>query len=194
MTEREQAVAPPASVLEARERAELIVSAERVQFAIDQTAVRLAARLAHANPVLLCVMQGGLMYAGELARRLQFPLQLGYVHVGRYRNATQGGALDWIAKPNVDIAGRHIVLIDDILDQGVTLLELLRWLGGQGASAITTTVLVNKEVARAEPVTVDFAALRCPDRFLIGCGMDYQGYWRNLPAIYAVPRDMEDVQ
>ena len=192
MSEPEAALAPPARVLEARERAELIVSAERVQFAIDQTAVRLAARLTHANPVLLCVMQGGLMYAGELARRLQFPLQLGYVHVGRYRDATSGGVLDWIAKPNVDIAGRHVLLVDDILDQGVTLNGLLRWLGGQGASAITTTVLVNKEVQRAERVAVDFAAVSCPDRFLIGCGMDYQGYWRNLPAIYALPRDMED--
>ncbi len=94
----------------------------------------------------------------------------------------------------MDIAGRHVVVIDDILDQGVTLRELLRWLGEQGASAVTTTVLVNKEVARTDRVAVDFAALTCPDRFLIGCGMDYQGYWRNLPAIYALPRDMEDAR
>lgn len=180
--------------LQARERAELIVAAAEVQFAIDQTAVRLTTRLAQANPLLLCVLQGGLMYTAELARRLQFPLQLSYVHVGRYRDATRGGTLDWLARPPQDLAGRHVVLVDDILDQGVTLRELQRWAHDQGASAVTTTVLVSKDVARVEPIVVDYCALSVPDRYLFGCGMDYQGYWRNLPAIYALPRDMEDAQ
>jgi hypoxanthine phosphoribosyltransferase len=184
----------PEQVLQARERAELIVSADAVEFAIDQIAVRLAAVLAEKNPLLLCVMNGGLPYSAELARRLQFPLQLGYVHVGRYGTATQGGTLEWMAQPSIDVSGRHVLFVDDILDEGVTLMELVRWARGAGASGVTSTVLVEKDAPRAEKVVVDYPAMQCPDRYLIGCGMDYQGYWRNLPGIYALPGDMVDAR
>jgi hypoxanthine phosphoribosyltransferase len=196
--------AVPQQVLQARERAELMVDADAVQFAIDQTAVRLSTLLAEENPLVLCVLQGGLAYTGELSRRLHFPLQLSYVHVSRYRGATHGATLEWIARPPLDVAGRHVLLVDDILDQGVTLSELVRWTTEQGARKVTTTVLVDKQIAQptdrpgdmapgpADRIAVDYPALACPDRYLFGCGMDFQGYWRNLPAIYALPRDMED--
>ena len=182
----------PVGVVQALERAEVMVAAEAVQFAVDQMAVRLSTVLADQNPLLLCVLQGGLPYTAELARRFHFPLQLDYVHVGRYRGATRGSELEWIAKPQLDLAGRHVLLVDDVLDQGVTLAELAVWAEQQGADRVITTVLVDKDVARPERIAVDFSALHCPDRYLIGCGMDYRGYWRNLPAIYALPRDLED--
>lgn len=182
----------PTDVLSARERAEEIVCGQRVQFAIDQTAVRIGARLASENPLLLCVLQGGLNYTAELARRLLFPLQLGYVHVGRYGDRTSGRDLRWIARPSVEVAGRTVVLVDDVLDQGVTLGELVRWANEAGARRVITTVLVEKEIARPGRLAVDFAVLHCPDRYLFGCGMDYRGYWRNLPSIYALPEDLED--
>ena len=187
----------PKQVLAARQRAELIVGADEVQFAVDRVAVRLSALLAQENPFVVCVMQGGLPYTGELVRRLHCPLQLGYVHVGRYRGTTHGGQLDWIAEPQLDLSGRHVLLVDDILDEGVTLAALVDWANAQGARRVTTTVLVHKVLvnegsAEVRPVVVDFPVLQCPDRYLFGCGMDYRGYWRNLPSIYALPLDMED--
>jgi hypoxanthine phosphoribosyltransferase len=185
---------PPAAVLGARARAEEIVSAEAVQFAIDQMAVRLTVALNDANPVLLCVLHGGLNYTGELLKRLAFPLELSYVHVGRYGHATSGQTLNWFAKPAIELAGRHVLLIDDIFDQGKTLSALVDWSMAEGAARVTTTVLVDKllDGGRDGAISIDYPALRCPDRYLFGCGMDFRGYWRNLPAIYALPGDMED--
>lgn len=192
---RDGAGAPP-QVLGARARAEEIVSAEAVQFAIDQTAVRLTVALNDANPLLLCVLHGGLPYTGELMKRLPFALELSYVHAGRYGEATHGQELAWYARPTIELKGRHVLLIDDIFDQGKTLSALAAWAFAQGAIAVTTTVLVEKllGVQRSGTIHIDYPALRCPDRYLFGCGMDYRGYWRNLPAIYALPQDMEDRQ
>ena len=182
----------PAEALEARERAELMVDAEAVTRAIDQTAVRVTAALKHGNPLLLCLMHGGLPYCGRLLQRLHFPLELGYAHLTRYQGGTRGGALEWLAKPRQSLAGRQVLLVDDVLSQGETLQTVRDWAAAAGAERVWSTVLVRKERKANEAVAVDFAALRLADRYLCGCGLDYRGYWRNLPAIYALPEDLED--
>lgn len=187
---RPPAGAPP-EVLAARERAELVASAAEVAVAVDRLAVRLALDLADANPWLLTVMHGALPFAGALLPRLNFPLEVGYVHVGRYRDATRGGQLDWHARPDYPIAGRTVLFVDDVLDRGETLAELVRWAREQGAEAVATAVLVSKRIDQPRPVEADYVALECPDRYLFGCGMDFKGYWRNLPAIYALPPELE---
>jgi hypoxanthine phosphoribosyltransferase len=184
-------VPPPPAVLGARHRAELVVAESEVLAAIDRLSVRLALRLADANPWLLAVMHGALPFAGALTMRLNLPLELGYLHVERYRRGTRGGVLEWRSTPDYDLAGRTVLLVDDVLDRGETLAELVRWARAAGAREVLTVVLVDKQVDAERPVRADFAALECPDRYLFGWGMDYQGYWRNLPAIYALPDDLE---
>jgi hypoxanthine phosphoribosyltransferase len=177
----------------ARANAVELVSAAAVATAVDQVAVRMTLALATENPLLVCVMNGAVPFAGALLPRLQFPLQFTHVHVSRYGDATRGGELNWHSEPDLDVSGRHLVFIDDILDQGLTLAALRHWALARGAARVSIAVLVDKQVpdAQQRPVAADFVALRCEDRFLIGCGMDYQGYWRNLPAIYAVPTDSD---
>ena len=182
----------PAAVLEVGRRAEMLIDADAVTHALDQTAVRISMALKHADPLALCILQGGLFYCGRLLARLRFPLELGYVHVARYRGATTGGALQWIAASAHDLTGREVLIIDDVLDQGETLAAVCAWASAAGAAKVWSTVLVRKEVSGIRAMEVDFAALRCPDRYLVGCGMDYCGYWRNLPDIRALPRDLED--
>jgi hypoxanthine phosphoribosyltransferase len=182
---------PPPAVLAARRRAEVLVNEADVRAAIDRLSVRLALRLKAANPWLLAVMHGGLPFAGSLVMGLNFPLQIGYLHVERYRQGIRGGALAWHSQPDYDLRDRTVVLVDDVLDRGETLAELVRWARTAGAREVLTAVLVDKTVAVERPVQADFAALTLPDRFLFGWGMDYQGYWRNLPAIYALPVDLE---
>lgn len=184
-------VAPPADVMAARARAELLVRAEEVTAAIDRLSVRLSLDFAERNPHLLTVMHGALPFAGALLPRLAFPLTIGYVHVGRYRDATRGSALVWHAEPDYRLDGRTVLLIDDVLDRGETLAELVRWAAAAGAGVVRTVVLVDKRVDAKRPLDADYVAVECPDRYLFGCGMDYRGYWRNLPAIYALPKDME---
>jgi len=169
----------------------VLVPEPEVRAAIDRLSVRLALRLRGVNPWLLPVMHGALPFAGALITGLNFPFQLGYLHVERYRHATRGGVLDWVSKPAYDLRDRTVVLLDDVLDRGETLAELVRWAQAVGAREVLTVVLVDKQVEGPRPVRADFAALACPDRYLFGWGMDFQGYWRNLPAIYALPADLE---
>ena len=181
----------PDKVLAARARADELVDEPGVQFAIDQTALRITVELHDANPILVCVMNGGLPYTGELVKRFDFPLELTYVHVGRYHNTTEGGALNWHARPAIDFSNRNVLIVDDVLDKGETLKALVEWVSEEGARQVQTTVLVLKEVAVQGRVNVDYVGLRLPDRYLFGCGMDYEGYWRNLNSIFALHEDME---
>jgi hypoxanthine phosphoribosyltransferase len=181
----------PPAVRRARREAELVVAPADVQRAIDQVAVRIALTLQDRNPLVLAVLHGGLPYAAELLKRFGFPLEVGYLHVGRYGGATHGGELRWHAQPDYGFAGRTVLVVDDILDRGETLAAIVEWVREAGAANVVTTVLVEKEIGASRPIAADFSALRCPDRYLFGCGMDYQGYWRNLPGIYALPKPME---
>ena len=182
---------PPQEVLEALRRAEPVVDAETVVRAIDRTAVRVTLALKDANPLVLCIMNGGLVYCGRLLARLHFPLELAYAHLARYGDSTRGGALTWLAKPARSLAGRQVLVVDDVLDEGDTLREVCGWAHAGNAARVWTTVLVRKKAPRNRAVDIDFAALECPDRYLFGCGMDYRGYWRNLPGIHALPDDLE---
>ena len=183
--------AVPADVLAARARGEILVGEEAVSAALDRLSVHLTLRLEDANPLLLTVMNGGLPFAGSLLGRLAFPLEIGYVHVGRYRDALRGGELVWHAEPGHELTDRTVVFLDDVLDEGKTLAALTAWAIEGGAREALTCVLVDKDIGRSRPLTADFVALTCPDRYLFGCGMDYRGYWRNLPAIYALPEALE---
>ena len=117
---------------------------------------------------------------------MRFPLQVGYLHATRYRSGIRGGAIDWIAPPRPEVAGRTVLVIDDIFDEGDTLKAILEEVRRRGAAAVYSAVLVNKRHHRKVPgLQVDFIGLEVPDRYVFGCGMDYKEYWRQLPAIYA---------
>ena len=178
----------PADILAARDAAECLFDAAAVARAVDQLAVRLAVRLDGAHPIVMCVMNGGVILTAELLLRLHFPLEVSYVHATRYRDATHGAVLEWRAPPSVDVAGRTVLLVDDVLDEGHTLAAVVREAARVGRRERSSPrVLVDKDIGRPRPVRVDEAALRCPDRFLFGHGMDYRGHWRNLAGIYALP-------
>lgn len=166
--------------------AERLCSPEQIARALDRMAAAITARLADRDPLALIVMSGAFIPAAHLLSRLSFPLQVGYLHATRYRGATRGGAIDWIATPRPPVAGRVVLVVDDIFDEGDTLKAILDEVGRQGAAEIYSAALVNKQHDRKIPgLTVDFIGLDVPDRYVFGCGMDYQEYWRNLPAIYA---------
>jgi hypoxanthine phosphoribosyltransferase len=156
---------------------------------VDQLAVRLAIRLDGAHPIVMCVMSGGLILTAELLLRLHFPLEVSYVHATRYNNATTGGSLNWLVSPGEEVSGRTVLVVDDVLDAGHTLAAVVARLEHLNAKEVITAVLVDKDVVRSVPVRIDEAALRCPNRYLFGHGMDYRGHWRNLAGIYALPVD-----
>jgi hypoxanthine phosphoribosyltransferase len=150
-------------------------------------AAKLAPRLERTNPVVLAVMHGGAFAALGLCERFTFPHEFDYVHVTRYRGATRGRELKWRVRPSKALAGRTVLIVDDILDHGTTLLALQRELDRIGVAKRLTAVLVVKtlERKRARP-RVAASGLTVEDVYVFGSGMDYCGYWRGLPGIYAV--------
>jgi hypoxanthine phosphoribosyltransferase len=176
-------------VKRAMAEADCLATPAEVNAALDRMAAEITVRLADANPVCYCVMNGGLVIAGRLLSRLDFPLEVAYLHATRYGHALDGEKmLDWRVRPTQDLAGRTVLVIDDILDEGHTLEAIVAHCIDEGASEVLTAVLVDKQHGRkARPgMKPDFHGLEIPDRFLFGCGMDYKGYWRNAPGIYAL--------
>lgn len=167
-------------------RAELLVSGEDVERALDRIAEEISGDLAASDPLVLCVMTGAVIVAGRLLPRLAFQLQLGYLHATRYRGATRGGDLAWLHRPSAAIQGRHVLLLDDILDEGLTLEAAAAACREDGAASVRCAVLVEKERARSATLRPDYIGIRTPDRYLFGYGLDYRNYFRNAPGIYAV--------
>lgn len=166
--------------------ADLICSAGEVERAIGRLANDLTRRLENANPLVLTVMGGAVIFAGQLLPKLAFPLEADYLHVTRYGDATAGGKLAWLAEPRTPVADRVVLVLDDILDEGITLAAIKSRLLGLGARECLVAVLTEKDLGRAKPIHPDFVGLRLPNRYVFGCGMDIRGAWRNLPAIYAL--------
>lgn len=168
--------------------ADLLAGEAEVVTAINRMAAEITAVLQESRPVLLCVMNGGLIFAGQLLTRLLFPLEVGYLHATRYGHETSGGGLAWLARPAIELRGRTVLLLDDILDEGITLAAVADYCRQQGALQVLTAVLIDKQHDRkmAPGGKADFTGLETGDRFLFGYGLDYRGFWRNAPGIYAV--------
>lgn len=176
----------PDAVSRAFSQAEQLHTQVATAHAIDRMAVAITATLQDQNPVVLSVLQGGLYLTGQLMARVVMPLQQGYVHVGRYTNEQQEGELHWYGGAYPSLAGRCVLLVGDVLDRGVTLQKLLDWLHEQDVSCTYTAVMAKKNSDCLVRPPVDFVGVECPNRVLFGCGMDFEGYGRNLPSLYGL--------
>ena len=172
--------------LKVLENSEQICSADQVTAAVSRVAGEVTTMLAGSNPLVLAVMGGATIFAGHLLPQLAFPLEYDYLHASRYGDATTGGELSWIVEPRTSVQGRTVLLVDDILDEGITLAAIKERLLGQGALVCYIVVFTDKNIGRPKPITADFVGLTLPNRYVFGFGMDIRGAWRNLPAIYAL--------
>jgi len=166
-------------------RADCLYDQTAVAQAMDRMAAAIAADLADRDPILMCVMNGGLVPTAMLMERLHFPLRVDYLHATRYRERTSGTELQWKKHHDADIRGRCVLVVDDILDEGYTLEAILAYCRSEGAAEVRSAVLAHKLHDRGVELQADYAALTVPDRYVFGYGMDYKGYWRNAPGIYA---------
>lgn len=171
------------------ESAELLHSAGAVDGAIARVAEQIAAKLKDQYPLVLSVMGGAVVFTGRVLPLLGFPLDFDYIHASRYGAATSGGAIDWVVEPKGNVAGRVVLVLDDILDDGHTMHAIRERVLGLGARAFYCAVLTDKTKTTLKPIGADFVGLSVPDRYVFGCGMDVRGAWRNLPAIYALRED-----
>jgi hypoxanthine phosphoribosyltransferase len=168
------------------ETADEICSAECVAAEVSRVAKEVSEKLALRHPLVLSVMRGSVIFSGQLLTQLKFPLDFDYLDVTRYGTATVGGRIDWKVSPGTAVAGRVVLVVDDILDEGHTLAAVRAKLTEAGAAEFYAAVLAQKDIGRPKPIAADFIGVTVPNRYVFGCGMDVHGAWRNLPAIYAV--------
>lgn len=183
----------PEHVRDVFAKATCIFSKAEVEKALDEMAHEISERLANSNPIFLCVVVGGIVSLGNLLPRLDFPLEVDYVHATRYRNDTVGKDLVWKAEPTTNLKDRTVVIVDDILDGGVTLEAIVQYCKAKQAKAVLTAVLVDKYNARLPNglKSADFCGLKVENHYVFGYGMDYKGYLRNAPGIYMVAPEHE---
>lgn len=167
------------------QNAELIHSEEAVSFAITAIAAQLNLDYANEPPIVLCVMGGAVYFTGQLLPKLSFALELDYVQATRYHGNIEGGELKWVVKPKANIGNRNVLILDDILDEGLTLKAVADQCMLQGAKEVKVAVLLEKLLNKQKPISANYVGLTAPNRYVFGCGMDVNGWWRNLPAIYA---------
>jgi hypoxanthine phosphoribosyltransferase len=170
----------------ALQRAELICSEAEARKAVERVAREINATCAGTHPLVLSVMGGAVVFTGQLLPLLNFPLDFDYVHVSRYGDERAGGALRWKVEPHENVRGRHVLIVDDLLDEGKTLAAIRQRVLALGAVSCRCAVFAEKMTGRAKAMHADFVGVELPDRFVFGFGMDLQGAWRNLGGVYAV--------
>jgi hypoxanthine phosphoribosyltransferase len=168
------------------DEAEELFGAEEVRAAVARMAGEISARLKDEFPVVLSVMGGAAIFTGQLLPLLHFPLEFGAIEVTRYNNDIQGREITWRLPPRDNVRGRTVLVVDDILDEGITLAAIHKTLREMGASRVMSAVFADKDIGRAKPVVADFIGVTVPNRYVFGFGMDAYGLWRNLPSIYAL--------
>ncbi|MEJ2454461.1 MAG: hypoxanthine-guanine phosphoribosyltransferase [Candidatus Thiodiazotropha sp.] len=169
--------------------ADELYSRQQVEQAMDRLAIEITGRLSGEDPIVLSVLNGALIPTGHLLTRLNFPLRQDYVHATRYRGNTEGADLEWIGQPRTSLRDQTVLVVDDILDEGITLAAIVEACREAGAKAVYSAVLVEKLHDRGVGFKADFVGLTVEDRYVFGYGMDYNGYLRNVPAIMALPPD-----
>lgn len=173
-------------ITKVKQQAVLLHDEATMEAALDNLASAITQVLADKNPLVLCVINGGIIATGKLLPRLDFPLTLDSIHASRYRNQTSGSSeIHWLFKPTTPLQDRTVLLVDDILDEGHTLKAIIDWCKEQGASAVYSAVLLDKNLPQTKPVQADFVGLQVANHYLFGYGMDYKGYLRNAAGIYA---------
>lgn len=168
---------------------EVLFTADQVNAATTRVAHELNRDYADKHPLVLGVMGGAVVFTGQLLPQLEFPLDFDIVQASRYGEKTVGTHLTWRVTPRDNVKGRHVLLVDDILDEGVTLAAIVELLKSQGAASVECAVFCTKdygdEINSRKPLKAKYVGLVVPNRFIYGYGMDVSGAWRNLPAIWA---------
>ena len=160
-----------------------LYTADQIQEAIHRTAAQILERFGTEEQVIaLCLLNGAIWYTADLLRCLPPNFELQTIRISSYEGMDSTGKLKWHgALP--DCKGKRVLVIDDVLDTGLTMKEVCEALYANGAAAVVSTVVINKKGRRNVLFEADFCALHCDDLFLVGYGLDFNGKYRNLPYI-----------
>jgi hypoxanthine phosphoribosyltransferase len=157
-----------------------------IQVAVRQVAEAINHDMAGKDPLFLCVLNGAFMFAADLMKSVNVPCQLTFIKLASYEGLYTTGAVKEIIGLNESVVGRTVVVVEDIVDTGITMERILASLKAKGASEIHVATFLQKPDALQRDITVDYVAMKIPNDFIVGYGLDYDGYGRNLKDIYTV--------
>lgn len=168
----------------------LFLPYQKIEAAIDKVAQKINSDFEGSEdvPILLCVLNGSILFTGELLKRLDFPLQLVSIKMTSYEGLSTTGKVKQALGPTSDVSGRRVIVVEDIVDSGYTMVELKKLLSERGASEIKVCTMLSKPSARKVEVKLDYVGLEIPDDFIVGFGLDYDELGRNLKDIYVLDK------
>jgi len=175
------------------EHSECLLDEVGVEAMFTRLASDITERCEHTNPLFLCVMTGAVVALGMLLPRLKFPLEMDYIHATRYQGELIGKELVWKQLPSSSLDDRTVVIVDDVLDEGITMAMIKAYCMKQGAKRCYSAVLVDKDLQREKPIQADFIGYQAANQYLYGLGMDYKGYLRNANGLYACPDNLQEL-
>lgn len=165
---------------------EPILSAEQIREAVNTIGRRISQDFAGKNPICISILNGAFMFTADLVRAISFDMEVVFVKVASYKDMRSTGTMDKIIGLNDDLRGRDVIVVEDIVDTGHTISYLHQWLHANGAARVSFTALLFKQEAYKYDIPIDYYGFAIPNRFVVGYGLDYNGYGRSLPGVYVL--------
>jgi hypoxanthine phosphoribosyltransferase len=165
---------------------ELLVPQERISAAVDETAARINSDYAGKTPLFLCILNGSFIFAADLLRRITIPCTVSFVKYSSYAGTSSAQYIKNLIGVNEEISGKDVIIVEDIIDTGLTVSHLLEELAPKAPASVKIAAFCFKKEAFKGDYRIDYLGMEIPNRFVVGYGLDYDGYGRNLPEIYQV--------
>jgi hypoxanthine phosphoribosyltransferase len=171
--------------MDMKDKLELLIPAAEIESAVKRLAANITGDYRDKNPVLLGVLKGVFLFMADLVRQLDFPLEVDFIRLSSYGSGQEtSGAVKVIQDLKLDVRDRHVLVVEDIVDTGITLAFLLDYMKGKKPASLRLCALTDKPGGRRTPVKIDYTGMTVPDKFLVGYGLDCDEKYRNLPDIY----------
>jgi hypoxanthine phosphoribosyltransferase len=154
--------------------------------AVKAVANQINTDLSGSNPLFICVLNGAFMFASDLMKEISFPCEITFIKLSSYEGLYTSGSVKEIIGLNESVVGRNVVVVEDIVDTGITMERILESLIAKGAKDIHIATFLQKPDALQRDIKIDYIAMKIPNDFIVGYGLDYDGYGRNLKDIYTV--------
>jgi hypoxanthine phosphoribosyltransferase len=164
----------------------LFLNEFEIQLAISKMAIKMNQELADKNPLFICVLNGAFMFASDLLKKIQIQCEICFVRYASYNGLETSGTVKELMGINTDISGRNVVVLEDIVDTGITMTHLLSLLKNKSIAEIKVASLLLKPEALQCQVQIDYVGIEIPNNFIVGYGLDYDGYGGNFKDIYTI--------
>jgi hypoxanthine phosphoribosyltransferase len=167
---------------------QVLINRQQINRNIDTLATQINHDYAGKEVAFLTIMNGGMIFASALATRLDLDMEMDYLQLSRYGKSQTGGQLVWKYQPEINMENHHVILCDDIYDEGHTLAAAHAWCLKKGAQSVSSVVLIHKQHDRTyADYKPDYVAMHIDDHYIFGYGMDLEEKLRQLPEIYYLP-------